>query len=120
MIVHVLDKIGYMENLGSGIRRIYSLYSDFNKNPEIAATENSFKITLYNRNYLLNQDNINGEMFVMINFLSTVQSAPRKKFQEHVKFSKDKTIRLLNHLISEDIVIKRGESISTVYSLKNR
>lgn len=48
MIVHVLDKIGYMENFGSGIRRIYSLYSDFNKNPEIAATENSFKITLYN------------------------------------------------------------------------
>lgn len=83
-----------MENFGSGIRRIYSLYSDFNKNPEIAATENSFKITLYNRNYLLNQ--------------------------EHVKFSKDKTIRLLNHLISEDIVIKRGESISTFYSLKNR
>lgn len=57
-----------MENFGSGIRRIYSLYSDFNKNPEIAATENSFKITLYNRNYLLNQDNINEEMFVMINF----------------------------------------------------
>lgn len=75
-----------MENFGSGIRRIYSLYSDFNKNPEIAATENSFKITLYNRNYhnrnyLLNQDNINEEMFVMINFLSTVQSAPIKNFK---------------------------------------
>jgi predicted HTH transcriptional regulator len=117
-IVHVLDKIDYMENFGSGIRRIYSLYSEFNKIPKISATENSFKITLYNRNYLLNQVHINNEMLLIIEYLSNISSASRKDIQEHIQLSKWKTIDLLNILISENIVIKKGKSVSTLYSLK--
>lgn len=117
-IVHVLDKIDYMENFGSGIRRIYSLYSDFKKKPKITATENSFKITLYNRNYLLNKGNINEDMLLIIEYLSSVQSAPRKEIQEQINLTKGKTIDLLNELILENIVIKKGESVSTVYLLK--
>lgn len=82
--------------------------------------ENSFKITLFNRNYLLNQDNINEETFANINFLLTVHSAPRKEIQDYLEFTKEKTIGLLNRSISENLVIKEGESISMAYSLKNR
>lgn len=117
-IVHVLDKIDYMENFGSGIRRIYSLYSNFKKKPKITATENSFKITLYNRNYLLNKGKINEDMLLIIEYLSSVQSAPRKEIQEQINLTKGKTIDLLNELILENIVIKKGESVSTVYLLK--
>lgn len=117
-IVHVLDKIGYMENFGSGIRRIYSLYLDFPKPPEITATANSFKITLYNRNYLLNQKNISSEYLLIVEYLSGINSATRKEIQDYLQLSKGKTIQLLNSLLSEGIIIKKGKSVSIVYSLK--
>jgi predicted HTH transcriptional regulator len=50
-IVHVLDKITYMENYASGIRRILASYKDFEKEPCFIVTPNQFKVILYNRHY---------------------------------------------------------------------
>lgn len=55
-LVHVLDKITYMENYGSGIRRILGSYKDAEKEPEFIVTANQFKVILYNRHYTLDED----------------------------------------------------------------
>lgn len=54
-LVHVLDKITYMENYGSGIRRILGSYKDAEKAPKFIVTANQFKVILYNRHYSLDE-----------------------------------------------------------------
>lgn len=55
-IVHALDKITYMENYGSGIRRILGSYQDTEKEPEFIVTPNQFKVILYNKHYNKNEN----------------------------------------------------------------
>lgn len=65
-IVHVLDKITYMENYGSGIRRILGSYQDTEKEPEFIVTPNQFKVILYNRHYSVDKnttDTLNNSVF---------------------------------------------------------
>lgn len=50
-IVHVLDKLGYVENYNSGVRRIFKEYEDFSREPEYNISESKVVVTLYNRNY---------------------------------------------------------------------
>ncbi|WP_457857856.1 ATP-binding protein [Psychrobacter pulmonis] len=57
-LVHVLDKITYMENYGSGIRRILGSYKDAEKEPEFIVTANQFKVILHNRHYRLDEDTV--------------------------------------------------------------
>ncbi|PNZ99301.1 transcriptional regulator, partial [Staphylococcus carnosus] len=48
ILIKALDKMNYIENYGTGIRRILSKYKDFSMQPEFEATDNQFIITLYN------------------------------------------------------------------------
>ncbi len=59
-IVHVLDKINYIENFATGIRRILASYKDFDKEPRFIVTPNQFKVVLYNRHYALVDDDKQG------------------------------------------------------------
>ena len=67
-LVHILDKLKYIENYGTGIRRMYEAYNGTNKLPEFKVRPNSFKVLLPNVNGRKNQvdksdkkDNINEE-----------------------------------------------------------
>lgn len=59
-IVHVLDKINYIENFATGIRRILASYKDFDKEPNFVVTPNQFKVVLYNKHYALVDDERQG------------------------------------------------------------
>lgn len=117
-VVHILDKIRFMENFGSGIRRIYSLYAGFPREPGITATQNSFKFTLYNKNYLLNNLDSDDSRVSIVNFLMDGKRASRKEIQDVISIKKSGTIKLLNNLISENIIKTEGKSVATVYYLK--
>lgn len=46
----IFHRLRFIEAYGTGIRRIFALYQEFSRQPEIAITPNSFKITLPNMN----------------------------------------------------------------------
>lgn len=50
-LVHVFDKLGMIENFGTGIPRTIESYTDYNVKPEFKASENFFFVTLPNINY---------------------------------------------------------------------
>ena len=52
----VLDKLEYIENYASGVRRIFNDYESFDKKPEYYISDNGVIVTLYNRNYVKNND----------------------------------------------------------------
>ena len=50
-LVHVLDKLNFIENYGTGIPRTMLAYNDSTKKPEFKATENFFTVILPNLNF---------------------------------------------------------------------
>lgn len=49
-LAHVFYRLKHIEAYGTGIRRIFALYDDCDKKPEIVVTENTFRLELPNRN----------------------------------------------------------------------
>lgn len=49
-LAEMFHRLNFIESYGTGIRRIFALYSDCPEHPEISVTSNSFKITLPNMN----------------------------------------------------------------------
>lgn len=51
-LAEIFHRMHLIESYGTGIRRIYSLYSKCSMQPRIEVTSNTFKIVLPNRNYM--------------------------------------------------------------------
>ena len=49
-LAEMFHRLNFIESYGTGIRRIFALYSDCKEQPVISVTSNSFKITLPNMN----------------------------------------------------------------------
>ena len=52
-LVHILDKLGYIENFGTGIPRIMDAYSESEKKPIFQPTDQFFSLYLPNMNDLV-------------------------------------------------------------------
>ena len=158
-IVYVLDKITYMENYGSGIRRILGSYQDTEKEPIFIVTPNQFKVILYNRHYTVNkniaeswdnnslkknlsdaeqlelgftvlQDNslfddivtkdlkqhIDASDEKIIKLLRLNEEMSRKEIESYFEESRTKIYQRLTKLIELNLISKRGQNRSTVYS----
>lgn len=63
-LVHLLDKLGFIENFGTGIPKTLDAYSKFTKKPEFFDNENFFMVYLPNLNY---SDQINDQINDKIN-----------------------------------------------------
>jgi predicted HTH transcriptional regulator len=64
-LVHILDKLNFIENYGTGIPRTMLAYNDSTKKPEFKATENFFTVILPNLNF--DNGQINGQINDQIN-----------------------------------------------------
>ena len=60
-LVNIFDKLGLIENFGTGIPRTFDAYINEKKQPIFEATENFFYVTLPNLNYVQN-DQINDQI----------------------------------------------------------
>ncbi len=109
----------YIENYGSGIRRIYSLYKGFTKQPELIATHNLFTVILYNKNYKLNQIPSNAKLTEIVEYLSDGKLASRLEIQEVMGLQKSYTAELIAELKKADIITSKGREPGTKYYLKN-
>lgn len=59
IILNALDKADYIENYATGIRRIFDEYAGFEKQPDFYISDSGVIVTLYNRNYHLENDGQN-------------------------------------------------------------
>ena len=56
IILNTLDKADVIENYASGVRRIFEDYAHFKKQPEYYISDNGVIVTLFNRNYDIQND----------------------------------------------------------------
>lgn len=119
ILINALDKMDYIENYGSGIRRIYSLYKGFKRQPELIATHNLFTVILYNRNYKLNLMALNDKMVEIVEYLNDGKHATRQEVQDALELQKSYTAELIANLKKAGIVDSEGRGPATKYYLKD-
>lgn len=132
-LVHILDKLGYIENYGTGIRRMYEAYHHFRQTPQFEVRANSFKVTLPNINWQVQTRNVdtrenkikqseidpltvNEE--TILSLLKQDGRRSRKEVEESLGITSYSAIKLLNNLIRKGKVRKVGKSINTHYEIK--
>lgn len=90
-LVHLLDKLGLIENFGTGIQKTIDSYKSESKHPEFNPLENFFIVTLPNLNY---NDQINGQINELgLEILKVIQQIPG--------INTNKIFTILNQKISQ-------------------
>ena len=113
IIGNVFFRLKYIEMFGTGIRRINYAYTHNIIKPTFKVFENSIKIILpiIQRNInLLSTD----EQTVFEELAGNMPKS-RSEIEEQTKMNKDKLIRVLNRLISKNIIKKIGNGRGTQY-----
>lgn len=93
-LVHLLDKLGLIENYGTGIARTLNAYKGTGREPEFYDSENFFIVYLPNLNY---RDQINDQITELgLSILRTVSGNPGIKADRihEILSSEDKAITL--------------------------
>lgn len=118
ILINVLDKMNYIENYGSGIRRIFSLYKGFKRQPELIATHNLFTVILYNMNYKLNTLELSDNMISIVQYLNDGKLASRQEIQEALDLQKSYTLEMISVLKRMNIIGSEGRGPATRYYLE--
>ena len=98
-LVNIFDKLGLIENFGTGIPRTFDAYKNEEKQPVFEATENFFYVTLPNLNYSEN-DQIN-ELDLII--LKAIHNNPGIKVPEILRNLTNDNIRVNENQIRNSI-----------------
>ena len=83
-LVHLLDKLGYIENFGTGLPRTFDSYKNTGKEPIFNPSDNFFIVTLPNLNYDNNENRqINRQINDLgLSILKLINSKPGIKVPE--------------------------------------
>ena len=134
-LANVFYRLKYVESFGTGIGRIIESYKDYeDKKPLILNTENTFKVILYNINYIKNDTNLTSKKSFeenskslnksltqekqIIEYLKKNNKANRTIVEDLLNISKTRATDILNKLINENIIMQIGRGKNTYYTLK--
>lgn len=120
-LAELFHRLNYVENYGTGIGRIMREYSDNENKPNIELSDNVFKIILPNRNYIeqiaINPSNASSEETI-VNYLRHNENIKREKVEELLQMSKSGARKVINKLIENNTIIKKGIGKNTYYVLR--
>ena len=91
-LAYVFLRLGYVERLGSGIRRILSSYRNQTAKPAFSFSTNVITVTLPVLDAKLN---VSEDQTTVLNYIRENLSVSRKDIEQHTGFGRSKTARLL-------------------------
>lgn len=126
-VAKVLHKLEYIENYGTGIRRILDSYQGSELEPDIAAGEDHVKITLPNLNYQ-NEENVevkdnpiwhsdDPNIDQIMTYLEQHQTIKRGEVEQLLKVNKSQAGEYIKKLIDSNLVKKIGSGPATRYQI---
>lgn len=123
-LANIFYRLGYVESFGTGIGRIMDSYEQSTEKPGFDVTENTFSITLPNRNYQKNTiisnitiPNLTQEE-IIINYLNQYNKITRKEAERLLNISKTRAYEILNNMLEKNVLEKENHSKNTFYKLK--
>ena len=113
ILAEVFFRLGLIEKFGTGILRIRESYREEKEIPKFEVLDNSITVTLPfigSRQQLTLQENL------LLNSMARGRRYSRSELDIRSGFEKSKTLRLLNSLVSKQLVLAHGESRARRYS----
>lgn len=122
-LANIFYRLKYVESFGTGIGRIIESYKEYDKKPQILNTENTFKVILYNVNYIIKENNkisyINlTQEEQIIEYLNKNKQINRTIVETILDISKTRANDILNKMIRENILTQIGNGKNIYYILK--
>lgn len=115
IVANVFFRLGIIEMMGTGIKRIKNTYRDFPVKPDFDVTENTISVVLPVCD--ATESNVSVEESKIIESLKN-RILSRSEIEELTGMNKSKVIRELNKLVEKNLVKKTGGSRDVKYSLK--
>jgi len=120
-LANVFYRLGLIEAYGTGIRKIMGAYEGTGKKPEMAVSDNAFKIILPNLNIFDDQseNNIenNDQAETVISLAKKQGDFSRKDLQSVLGISQTTAGRLLRQMLDKGLIIQKGSGKNTRYHL---
>lgn len=110
----VFFRMRYIEKFGTGISRIKNAYNESLVKPEFNFFENSISVILPILKTTFND--LSEDESKVLEVLKG-KNLTRDQIEQMTKFSKDKSIRLLNKLIEKNVIKKIGQGRGTRYQM---
>lgn len=126
-LAEIFHRLRLIEAYGTGIRRIYALYSDCAAQPRIEVTGNTFKLVLPNMNTqsdLAPDDSraaapvITPQMKTVIDYLKEYGSLTDEELQELLNIKKTRAYLLARQMQENDLIEITGRGTEKKYRLK--
>lgn len=123
IIADIFLRLGIIERLATGIRRIKGYYRDKNVQPEFLIAQNSIKVILPKINSSSNllkrtDERTNGLTETELKILKYIDATgriSRKEAETVLVLKKTQTVQVLNEMVKKGILIKLGSGKNTIY-----
>ncbi len=118
----IFHRLNYVENYGTGIGRIINEYQDSKLKPIIELSENVFKITLPNLNYIEgNKTELNNmtQEEIITKYVIEKTKITRLEVEKLLDIGNTRSKQIINKLLDNNILIKKGTGKNTYYVLNN-
>lgn len=121
-LAHVLYRLRLIEAFGTGIPRILECYHNQKAQPAIEVSDNAFKVTLPNTNFLrevsveVDDDGLSDNERKVMRYLARCDTASRREMEAAIGLSQTTTIRVLNALVDKELILKLGGGKNTRYA----
>ena len=123
-LANIFYRLRYVESFGTGIGRILESYQEYEKKPLILDSDNAFKVTLFNVNYIDVDDyiqmlpsNLTQEEQI-VKYLKKNIKINRLTVEALLEVSKTRANDILNKMIDDNILIQTGSGKNIYYMLK--
>ena len=122
-LANIFYRLKYVESFGTGIGRILESYEYQSKKPLFLCTENVFKVTLYNINYIETDDmkilptSLTQEEQIL-EYLKKNNKINRQIVEALLNVSKTRANDILNKMIDNNALIQIGNGKNIYYMIK--
>lgn len=113
ILAEVFFRLGLIEKFGTGILRIRESYRDEKEIPKFEVLDNSITVTLP---FIGSRQQLTSQEQLLLNSMARGRRYSRSELDIRSGFEKSKTLRLLNSLVSKQLVLAHGQSRARRYS----
>lgn len=114
-LADVFHRLRLIESYGTGIRRIYSLYSENPVQPRIEITTNTFKIVLPNLNTNTVSDSVSEQEQLILDYITDNGSITDAEIQELLNIKLTRTYAIMKAMREKGLIKQHGRGSEKKY-----
>ena len=119
-LAEVFHRLRLIESYGTGIRRIFTLYRDCEKKPEIIVTPNTFKLILPNRNYYSTDKSeekaLNDQQRTILQYIERNGAITEETAQKLLGVKRTRAYVILKEMRDNGLIVVQGRGQNKKYT----